>query len=83
MDSRKIMPCEDEYEPLIHAIVAQAMADYKAALRRDNHAQIAELEKFFLSGYGQLLSWNHGELIIERCRKAVEEGEGEDGEETD
>lgn len=57
--------------PLCEAIVKRAVMDYKLALRKRDFYAIAELEKFFLSDYGQLLSRDHGELIIEKCKKTV------------
>ena len=72
--------CEDAYELLIQAIVKQAMTDYKVALKEGNHKQIAELEHFFRSGYGEMLSHDHGEQIIEYCRKEVEEEEESEDE---
>lgn len=71
---------EDAYELLIQAIIKQAMADYKVALKEDNHKQISELERFFRSSYGETLSHNHGEEIIEYCRKEVEEEEESEDE---
>ena len=59
-----------------------AANDYKDALREklkdpfDPYAngEIIALEKFFLSGWGQLLSGNQGEIIIEKCRQVVCKG---------
>ena len=64
---------EDPYELVAQAIIKHAMSDYKTALRRDNFGQIAALEKFFRSGYGELLSFGHGEEIIQFCGREVEE----------
>ena len=87
MEARTRIIYESPYELVAQAIIKRAMADYKAALRQDNHGQIAELEKFFRGSYGQTLSWNHGEQIIEYCKQTVDEAELEegeaDGEETD
>lgn len=69
---------EDAYELLIQAIIKQAMADYKEAVRKVNYKQMAELEQFFRSSYGETLSHNHGEQIIEYCRNKVMEEENED-----
>ena len=75
---------EDAYELLIQAIIKQAMVDYKEAVRKVNYKQMAELEQFFRSSYGETLSHNHGEQIIEHCRKEVEEEEeSEDEQEED
>lgn len=62
------------YAELAGAIIRQGMKDYKSALRGGKATRAKELEKFFLSGYGQLLSMGHGELIIERCQKEVKAG---------
>ena len=59
-------------------ILRQAMSDYKCALTgrkkffSDRRAwSTEELEDWFLSQYGQMLSDGNGEEIIERCRKEV------------
>ena len=66
------------YEALAAAILQQAVIDYKKIAKRkiknasDKKAKESELktiERFFLSGYGQSLSYHHGEYIVERCRK--------------
>ena len=61
------------------AILAVATEDYKEALRRQREGAdslkvdkaVRKLEKFFLSEWGQLLSGDLGELIIEKCRQEV------------
>ncbi len=66
---------EDSYINLCAATVKQAMTDYKAALRDDGKRalkQRKQCEKFFLSAYGQLLSYGNGERIIKQCREEVE-----------
>lgn len=71
----------ESYINIAAAIVKQAMADYKAALKANKKNLIHECEQFFLSAWGQTLSANHGEYIIERCRKEVEaESEEEEKE---
>ena len=62
---------DDNYVLLAAAIVRQAMKDYTAALRQRNYHGIKECERFFLSEWGQALSNNHGEYIIEHCKKTV------------
>ena len=75
--------CTDEaYALLAAAVIKSAMRDYKAALRKEDQARIVYFERLFRSDYGQTLSFDHGDYIIEQCRKDVEEGE-EDGEEAD
>ena len=60
-----------DYESLRTAILRRAVVDYKRALKRKDFAKIATLEKFFLSGYGQLLSYGHGAYIVETCKQTV------------
>jgi hypothetical protein len=59
------------YEALAAAILQQAIKDYKTAIRNNNFHKMLCLERFFLGELGQILSYNHGELIIERCRNEV------------
>ncbi len=74
-NSTKINPKEG----LEVAILKVAAEDYKEALIRQatemeslkNQREVRKLEKFFLGPWGQLLSNNLGELIIERCRQEV------------
>lgn len=65
----------DRYIDLAIAIIEQAKKDYKDALRgkRTEKKEIMkrECERFFLSEWGQTLTFGNGELIIERCRKEV------------
>jgi hypothetical protein len=62
------------YENLRIEIIRQAVNDYMSALAVSQHngekcrKQIM-LEKFFLSPWGQTLSGNVGEQIIEQCRR--------------
>lgn len=74
-----------EYEPelnLAYAIVKLAIEDYKEALEEEMNVwkihernaakrSTKELERFFLSDWGQLLTDNHGEDIIRIIRKQV------------
>lgn len=65
-----------------NAVLLLARFDYEDALleqmeNRDNknaNRKVRRLEKFFLSEWGQLLSFNCGELIIEKCRWNVLKG---------
>lgn len=59
------------YERVAAAILRQAVRDYKVALLKNYPSSIAKLERFFLGEWGQFLSSNHGEYIIEQCRKSV------------
>jgi hypothetical protein len=65
---------DDGYIELCAATIKQAMTDYKAALKDDGKRAMKtrrECEKFFLSGYGQMLSYGNGERIINQCRAEV------------
>ena len=61
------------------AILVVAKHDYKEALldQMNNsgdkkvNRRVRRLEKFFLSEWGQLLSHDLGELIIEKCKQEV------------
>ena len=64
---------DEIWEDLIIAVLKQAKSDYIAALKRKNYAEMNELEDFFLSDYGQAMSRNQGERIIELCKRIVEE----------
>ncbi len=62
----------DGYERIRAAVIRKAMSDYLIALKTKNlHAQ-KSLERFFLSDWGELLSYGHGEYIIEWCKKRIE-----------
>ena len=60
-----------DIEPLRAAIIKRAVIDYKTAIATRNFYTMASLERFFLSDYGQLLSYYHGEYIIDRCKGKV------------
>ena len=62
------------YQRLRAEIIRVAVEDYKAALRKSSRigkkcSKEAELERFFLSGWGQTLSGDNGQYIIDMCRK--------------
>jgi hypothetical protein len=57
----------DCYLNLQIAIINQAMADWRSGDRR----QKAKIEKFLLSDWGQALSNDMGEIIIEKLRKGA------------
>lgn len=64
----------EAYERLRTQIVRSAVNDYKKALRKSHRIgavcnEQRELERWFLSRWGQLLSCGNGEYIIERCCK--------------
>lgn len=56
---------------LLAAIDKQAMRDYETALREGEKDKAKALERWFLSEWGQQLTLNHGEIIIEQCKKKV------------
>lgn len=57
------------YIELAGTIVKQVANDYIQALKSKNENRSKKLEKWFLSSYGQLLSMQQGEYIIENCKK--------------
>ena len=69
------------WQALANAIVAQAVKDYRAALRalkknrEDRRAMAAamEVEEFFHSDWYQLLTGVDGDYLIERLRKEAAE----------
>lgn len=61
----------DGYERLQIAILQQAIKDYKTALKKNSYYSKRSLERWFLSDWGEMLSNNNGELIIEKCQKSV------------
>lgn len=75
--NQKIDDKYDGYLALAAAVLRQAADDYIDALQapetRASLSQILMLEKFFRSGWGQLLSLNQGEYIINKCRRDAQE----------
>lgn len=64
---------EKGYISLMAAIIEQAVTDYKQALKECDGRTIRECERFFLSEWGQALTWDNGENIMQRCRREVAE----------
>ena len=65
----------EAYERLRTEIVRSAVIDYKKALRKSDRMgcicdEQIKMERWFLSKWGQLLSGDHGEYMIEKCRKS-------------
>lgn len=61
------------YEMLRIKIVQLAVTDYRVALRKSSLtgkkcAKEEELERFFLSRWGQALSGNNGQYIMDKCK---------------
>ena len=72
---------EDPYESLANAIVLQAVADYRAALKKikrnpKNKEAVSEalqIEKFFRSQWYQVLTSVDGEYLIRKLQKETSE----------
>ena len=60
-----------DYDVLRFAIIQQAVKDYESALRRRNESKFLTLERWFMSDWGQFLSGDLGEQIIEKCKERV------------
>ena len=67
---------QSPYDNLKLGILKQAVIDYKKALKRRDSGKpptaiynVKSLEKFFLSDWGQFLSENGGEFIIEKVNQ--------------
>lgn len=72
------------YEKLRTEIVKQAVMDLKKALRKSDRIgcvcdEQTRIEAWFLSKWGQMLSGDNGELIIEKCRKTYKKRSGQNG----
>ena len=68
--------CQIEaYERLRIEIVRSAVTDLEDAMRKSDRLGVVcdeqiQMERWFLSDWGQLLSGDNGEYIIEKCRKS-------------
>ena len=51
------------------AIVQEAANDLRIAIRTHDESTVAALDRWFLSEWGQLLSFGQGEAIIRRMKK--------------
>lgn len=58
---------------LVATILKRAEMDYNIALKKGNLKTIRELRQFYLSDWGQMLSRNNGQNIINRIEKEFEE----------
>ena len=68
----------DGYQILATEILRLAAQDYKKELIKSKKGNLKtrechQLERFFRSEYGQLLSMDKGEYIMERIQKEVDE----------
>ena len=74
---------EDPYERLANAIVLQAVADYRVALKkikahpknREAISEALEIEKFFRSGWYSQLTDVDGEYLIRRLQDEIRQSE--------
>ncbi len=74
---------EDPYERLANAIVLQAVADYRVALKkikahpknREAISEALEIEKFFRSGWYSILTDVDGEYLIRRLQDEIRQSE--------
>ena len=55
------------------AILRRAAQDYICAIRKRDYYAMSKLERFFLGPWGELLSNDHGQYIIDHCKKIVRE----------
>ena len=60
---------DNPYLELAGAILKQAKRDYIMAIMLNNFRRMKHLEDFFLSEWGQLLSFRQGEYIIKRSKE--------------
>ena len=65
----------EAYERLRTAVVKSAVDDYKKALKKSDRVgcvceEQKKLEAWFMSRWGQVLSGDNGEYIIEKCRQS-------------
>lgn len=82
MAVKKKMP-EDPCERLANAIVIQAAEDYRAALKRikrnpknrDAIDEALQIERFFRSGWYQVLTSVDGEYMIRRLQEEARQSE--------
>lgn len=63
------------FDNLRGQILRQAADDYVNALKENDEKEIRNLEKWFRSSYGQAISSNQGEEIINRCRNIANKNE--------
>lgn len=74
---------EDPYERLANAIILQAVADYRVALKkikahpknREAISEALEIEKFFRSGWYSILTDVDGEYLIRRLQDEIRQSE--------
>ena len=82
MQSGNFVTEDEAWLMLAIAVVNQAQFDYESAMmayKKNPHDYIsrdraAEYERFFLSDFGQALSFGHGEGIVAQCKRHVAAG---------
>lgn len=61
----------DGYKELVAAIVERAVLDYRAALTNQNKYERVSLEKFFCSGWFDVLSDCDGKVLMQMIRRSA------------
>ena len=62
---------DESYKELAAAIVERAVWDYRNALKYKKKSEIHSLEKFFLSGWFELLSDYDGDEVMRIIRRSA------------
>lgn len=68
-------PLQDAYQDLAHAIIVQAVEDYRKALNGISYNShppeeiVKDIEKFFRSEYYRALTKVNGEYLIQQIRR--------------
>lgn len=63
---------DPKYRRLAAAILEQAVEDLKRAIIWRDYSATKALERWFLSDWGQTLSGNNGQLIIDRIYNEIQ-----------
>ena len=74
---------EDPYERLANAIILNAVADYRAALKKIKRNpkrkvaidEVLQIEKFFRSSWYQQLTFVDGEFLIHKLQNEIRQSE--------
>lgn len=61
----------DGYKELVAAIVERAVLDYRAALTNQDKYERVSLEKFFCSGWFDVLSDCDGKVLMQMIRRSA------------
>lgn len=65
---------DDTHVHLKAAIITQAINDYARALKSEDEQQAQYLERWFKSEWGEFLSGNSGNFIVEKTKKELQKG---------